>query len=103
VKGVRARRRELGVLAVTAVAAFLSACSVDKQVDTHRAEEEIKRSLASQTGDQVRSVRCPDEVKAEKGRRFRCRAVASDGSRIPVVVTQTDDDGGVRWRVAGGG
>jgi hypothetical protein len=94
-------RRALGALAVAVAALGLAACSVDKQVDTDRAEAEIKRSLSAQTGDRVRSVRCPDEVKAQKGERFRCVATVSDGSRVPIVVRQTDDDGGVRWNVAG--
>jgi Domain of unknown function (DUF4333) len=87
----------IGGLAAAVAMLALVACSPDKQVDTDRAESEIKRSLSSQTGDPVQTVRCPDEVKAEQGERFRCDATVSDGSIVRVVVTQTDDDGGVRW------
>lgn len=78
----------------------IAGCSPTKQVDTGRAEAEIKRSLAAQTGDRLRAVRCPDEVEANKGDRFRCVATASDGSRVRLVVTQTDGEGSVRWRLA---
>jgi hypothetical protein len=37
-------------------------------------------------------------VPAKKGAVFRCRAVLSDRSTLPVRVSQIDDEGGVRWR-----
>jgi hypothetical protein len=78
----------------------VAGCSVDKQIDTDRAAADIKRTLSQQSEGNVRSVRCPDKVDAKKGARFRCLATASDGSRIRIVVTQTNNDGGVRWRIA---
>jgi hypothetical protein len=92
----------LGAAAALAIAALSAAgCSPEKQIDTNRAEADIKSTISAQTGDRVRSVRCPDEVVAEKGKRFRCTATVSDGSRLRVVVIQTNDDGGVRFRIAG--
>ena len=89
------------IAAALAVAALggLAGCGLRKQVDTARAELEIKRDLSASTGAQVRSVRCPSEVEVRKGDVFRCRATAVDGSRIPIRVTQIDGNGGVRWRV----
>lgn len=81
------------------LALAVGAGCADKQVDTSRAESEIRRDLADQTGATVKSVSCPDEVTAEKGDRFTCRAVADDDSRIPIRVTQVDGDGGLRWRI----
>jgi predicted secreted protein len=90
-----------GGLAALAAAILVAAggCGLKKQIDTDRAEAEIKRDLAQQTGAPIRTVRCPDEVKASKGAKFSCRAIADDGSRIPIRVTQTDGNGGVRWRI----
>ena len=82
-----------------AVLGGLAGCGLRKQVDTARAEQEIKRGLSASTGAEVRSVRCPSKVEARKGDVFRCRALAVDGSRIPIRVTQIDGDGGVRWRI----
>jgi hypothetical protein len=83
--------------------ALLATGCADKQIDTKRAEVEIKRELSSDTGVTLESVRCPDEVEAKKGDVFRCVAVARDGSRVRIKVTQTDDEGGVRWSIAGAG
>ncbi len=71
----------------------------DKQVDTSRAESEIRRALGDQTGARVKSVSCPKSVTAKKGDRFTCRAVADDDSKIPIRVTQVDGDGSLRWRI----
>jgi Domain of unknown function (DUF4333) len=87
-------------LAVAIAALAVAGCNVDKQIDTDRAAADIKRTLSDQSAGNVRSVRCPDKVAAEKGAHFRCVATASDGSRIRIVVTQTNNDGGVRWRIA---
>jgi hypothetical protein len=85
--------------AVAAAIVALTGCGFNKQIDTDRAEAEIKRDLSAQTGAPLRTVRCPDEIDAKTGARFSCTAVASDGSHIPIRVIQTDDNGGVRWRV----
>jgi hypothetical protein len=89
-----------GLMALVAtIVIALGGCSLKKQVDTDRAAAEIKRDLATQTGAPLRSVRCPDQVDAKKGARFSCTAIAGDGSHIPIRVTQTDGNGGVRWRI----
>lgn len=89
---------------VAAVALSQPGCSELKKdglLDTARAEREIRRDISSEYGVKLQSVRCPDSVKAEKGRSFRCTAKARDGSRLPVKVTQVDDEGGVSIDVGG--
>jgi Domain of unknown function (DUF4333) len=94
--GVRAS----GALALaTAITIALGGCGIKKQIDTARAEAEIKRDLSTQIGAPLRSVHCPDQVNAKKGARFKCTAIASDGSHILVRVTQTDNNGSVTWHV----
>jgi hypothetical protein len=100
VEGRPVSRPWLGIALATIPLMAAAGCSVDKQIDTDRAAADIKRTLSAQSAGNVRSVRCPDKVAAEKGARFRCVATASDGSRIRVVVTQTNNDGGVRWKIA---
>jgi hypothetical protein len=38
-------------------------------------------------------------VQAQRGDTFRCEAVASNGQRARVEVTQRDDEGSVSWRL----
>ena len=79
-------------------AGTFAACG-DAQIDSGKAEAAVKRGLTRQTGIEIESVSCPDDVKVERGGRFRCEAVARDGDRAQVLVTQRDDDGTVTWRV----
>jgi hypothetical protein len=82
------------------VAAGLAACGESK-LDTDRAESAIRSGIIRQTGVKIDMVRCPDEVEARRGETFRCVALASNGQRARVEVTQRDDEGSVSWRLIG--
>jgi hypothetical protein len=87
------------VLAVGVVAAAsLGACG-QARLDTGEAESAIRAGITRQTGVKIDSVRCPDEVEARRGDTFRCVAVASNGQRARVAVTQRDDEGNVSWQL----
>ena len=95
-------RRPLAVLAVTCASlALLATACGDSKLDTSKLEDQIEKTLADRTGFTITSVRCPDDVKAEKGGTFRCTVATARGERAVVNVTQTDDKGGVTWKVAG--
>jgi hypothetical protein len=93
-------------IAVTGVA-FLSVVCVGammlagcgSRLETSHVERSIKDGIAKQTRLPVRSVSCPNDVKAKKGDTFRCTAVSAKGDRVVVLVTQLDDKGHVTWRV----
>ncbi len=94
------RRAALPLLAVAAAAA-LTGCSVSiggSDLDTSELETEIEEELGAQ-GVPDSAVDCPDDVEVEEGDEFTCTATAPDGSTATILVTQTDDDGNVRWRV----
>ncbi len=57
--------------------------------------------ITRQTGVKIDTVRCPDEVVARRGETFRCVALASNGQRARVEVSQRDDEGSVSWRLIG--
>ena len=76
----------------------VTACG-EEQLDTGAAEATIRAGIAQQTGVEIDAVRCPDEVEAKRGGRFRCVAVARNGDRATVNVTQRDDQGRLRWRL----
>jgi Domain of unknown function (DUF4333) len=81
------------------VAAVVAGCGT-AQLDTDRVESGIRDGITRQTGVKIDSVRCPDDVEAERGGTFRCEAVASNGQRARVEVTQRDDEGNISWRLA---
>lgn len=83
---------------LAAGAATLGACG-ESRIDAGKAEAAIGRDLARKTGLAIASVSCPEDVKVERGDTFRCRAVARNGDRASVLVTQRDDEGTISWRV----
>ena len=87
-------------LAAALVTVAMTACG-ETQVDTGRAESAIREQITRQTGVRIDSVRCPEDVAVERGGTFRCVAIASNGQRGRVEVTQRDEDGGVSWRLLG--
>jgi len=85
-----------GVLALACVAILAgSACS--KTLDMPDLEAQIKDGIEEQVDVSISAVDCPDEVEAETGATFECKAEVSDGSSATVEVTQTDDEGNVDW------
>jgi Domain of unknown function (DUF4333) len=73
----------------------------ESKLDTSRLEDQIQKTLSDRTGFTIESVSCPDDVQAEKGGTFRCTVTTSRGERAVANVTQTDDKGGVTWKLAG--
>lgn len=96
----RSLRAALPVVAIAAGAA-LAGCSVSvggSDLDTGELETEIEDGLEAQ-GVPDSAVDCPDDVEAEEGDEFTCTATAPDGSGATILVTQTNDDGDVTWRI----
>ena len=89
-----------GVAAVALVAVSAAACG-KAELDVDRAEAELKSGITRQTGIRIEAVRCPEDVEAQQGDTFRCVAVAANGQRARVEVTQRDDEGSVSWRLVG--
>jgi hypothetical protein len=81
--------------------ALLATGCGESKLDTSRLEDQIQKTLAERTGFPIKSVDCPDDVKAEKGGTFRCTVTTARGERALANVTQTDDKGGVTWKLVG--
>ncbi len=86
--------------ACASLALLVTACGESK-LDTSRLENQIEKTLAERTGFTIKSVSCPDDVKAEKGGTFRCTVTTTRGQRAVANVIQTNDKGGVTWKLAG--
>ena len=79
--------------AALAGAAVLAGCG-EKTIETGELEAELKSQLGADAGVEPRSVECPDDIKAEKGKKFDCTLTAPNGEEVRVEVTLTNDEGG---------
>ena len=93
------RRLPLAGAGVVSAILVLGGCG-GTTLDVGKLEDEIASGIKKQAG-QSTAVDCPDDVKVEKGARFDCTARADDGKRAKVRVVQQDDEGNVRWSIAG--
>ena len=77
---------------------LLAACNVTLTLNTENLENNITTELQAQNpGLTVSSVTCPDRP-LQLNDTFTCTAATSSGE-VTVRVTQTDDQGNVRWEV----
>jgi hypothetical protein len=86
-------------LLVAAISVLATGCG-DSTLDSDKLESEIAPGVEEQTGTRDVEVTCPADIEAEEGGEFECGLTAEGGIEAKVVVTQEDDDGNVRWRVA---
>ena len=85
-------------------AALLGGCSFGKTIDEDKAQEEITKGFEQQVpGSEVKSLKCPDDIKAEKGQTGTCDITLADGKKGTINVRVLSDDGDIRWNVAGSG
>lgn len=98
------RRGPLGAAALLIVA-LAAGCSFSvggSSLDIGELEDNIAAGIKDARGfDAV--VECPNDVDAEEGDEFTCKATAPDGTTATVLVTQTNDDGDVTWRLVANG
>jgi len=66
-------------------------------LDTAQVKSQIRAQIERQTGADVATVTCPQDVKAAAGDTFTCRATGSDGSTAAITVVQTNGDGELRF------
>jgi Domain of unknown function (DUF4333) len=85
--------RPVGLIAGLAAAVALGGCSTE--IDAAKGEKLISKAVKAQVGARIRTVTCPEGLKARKGATFRCTVTGADGSKGDVVVTERDDKGKV--------
>jgi hypothetical protein len=90
-------------LCAAVLALCAAGCGDDepRQLDTTRVEKGIAEGIErDRPGTKVVSVTCPENVELRKGGTFTCRVKGSKtGEDAVATVTQTDDEGRVRYRV----
>jgi hypothetical protein len=84
------RRVALLLCALLSTVPLLAACGA-QDVDRAELEAQVQRSLQSQTVAKisVRSVSCPDRLKARQGSQTRCAITTTDGKTVGALVTVT--------------
>ncbi len=92
------------VAAIVVGAIVLSACSFEASVgssglDMEKLENGIFDGIEEQTGVEMESVECPEEMDEEEGLNFECTATDTSGESVQVRVVQTDDEGNVEWEI----
>lgn len=85
--------RQIALVPALAAVAVLAGCT--KTIDSEDLETKLRTQLAPQAGAKPEdiSIDCPEDPEIKKGRKFNCTLTAPDGSKAPVNVTLTDDDG----------
>lgn len=82
------------LLAAVLALVALAGCGTET-LDADTGESSIKSVIEQQTGADVSSVDCPDDVKVEKGKSFTCEATGADGTKVTIDVEQTNDKGDI--------
>lgn len=81
-----------------ALAVMTSVAAVcNPPLDTEGLEPQLLEQAKGETGQDFRSVSCPDDVQPEAGHQFNCEAVDEKGITFTMRVTQTNDQGRVEW------
>ena len=84
-------RRAAAAAAVAALALTASACG-EEVVSKDEVQDEVSNLIQQQAGAKPKSVDCPEDLKAEKGEKMRCKVTAG-GQDVNADVTVTSVDG----------
>ena len=71
----------------------LTGCG-DTKIDSEKAEG-LAREIAESGTVPVKSVSCPEDVTAEKGKDFSCDLEYDDGTKAKITIHQQDDEGNI--------
>ena len=92
------RLNKLTIVAALVAATALAGCG-DKKIDQGKAED-LARKVADSGTIKTKSIECPSDVTAEKGKSFDCDLEYQDGAKGTITLHMTDDEGTVRTKAA---
>ncbi len=81
------------VLSTTAVLSLALAGCGQEVIDEQDLEQEAKRVITAQAGEEPKSIDCPGDLDAKKGEKMTCTLVAQDDSKVDAVVTVDSAEG----------
>ncbi len=80
-------------IAVAAVAVGLAGCHTTKYVDAKTIEQQITKTVSDQTEYKPTDVKCPTDVPANVGAKFKCNFTGPDGAYTAYVkVTKVEGE-----------
>ena len=88
---MKTRRSLAAAAAVAALGLTASACG-EEVVSKDEVQDELARLIEQQAGEKPKSVDCPEDLKAEKGEKMKCK-VSAGGQDVNAEVTVTSVDG----------
>jgi hypothetical protein len=77
--------------------ALLALAGCTSTLNTGELEGATRQQFKTSVGVEVAAVDCPDDVDAKAGATFTCTVTGKDGSSASFQVTQTDDEGHVKF------
>lgn len=80
-----------------AVIASMVGCGKEKQFDVGGAKAEIERELSGRFGINAESLRCPEDVTAERGESFTCSGEDRMGMGFTLEVKLLNESGSFRY------
>lgn len=81
------------LLATAATLSLAAAGCGQEVIDEQDLEDEVKRVVAEQVGQDPKEVDCPGDVDAKKGEKMRCTLTAPDGTKVEANVTIESAEG----------
>ena len=94
---MRTRILRAGLLA----ALVMLAAGCTKTLDTTDLQSTLQSKLQTELNAQDLTVHCPGSVKVRSGATFTCTATDPTGQSFTVLVTQTNYNGDVTWKLSG--
>ena len=91
-------RRAAAATLACASLGLLAGCGT-KTLEKDDAEQEISKKVEELRNVKPKSVECPDDMEAKKGKKHTCKLTAPNGDVLDVKLTMLDDDGKFEFEV----
>ncbi len=85
---------------VLCLGATLALTGCTRRLDMEKLKTVLKDGFTAQTGVALKDVSCPESRDIKAGDSFDCKATTAGGATATLKVSQSDDQGNVKWEVS---